>query len=177
MSDIQATIHREVLEVMAAIAETEKTSLHADELAIASHPDLFVASAPAGGVEHLDFKSLLDGRSDLDDTPVMHWYLAGAALRDKAFPLDEGFYTVIANQQDGSAGLRTTKGETVAHGDLRVLVAPQAPSAAVAKTSVSGKITHADAGLFPPRLEVCGEVTVKKDGVTVKVNACVKVGF
>jgi hypothetical protein len=177
MPDIQGMVRREVMQAMSDAAGADKLSLDTDAVAIASQPGLFVANVPVAGLEKVDFKSMLDGRSYLDNTPIMYWHLAGEALRDKAVPLDEGFYTVVADQQQGTVALRNAKGETVAEGDLGISIEPEAPTVAKAKTSISGKITSADVDFFPPRVKVCGEVTVKKDGVTVKVSGCVSAGF
>src|SRR6476620_4034198 len=112
MTNIQEMVRRDVAQAMVDAAAADKISLHADAIAICSQSELFVASAPVAGVEDIDLKSMLDGRSSLDDKPIMYWYLAGSSLRGREVPLGEGFYTVVADQSEGKIRLRNAKGDT-----------------------------------------------------------------
>ena len=179
MPDIQGMVRREVMQAMEDAAGADKLSLQADAVAIASQPGLFFANAPVTGLEEVDFKSMLDGRSYLDNTPIMYWHLAGEALRDKAVPLDEGFYTVVADQQQGIVSLRNTKGETVAEGDLGISIEPEAPTVVRFKVSVSGGITKFDVKLEGKNkhIKVCGNASAQVGSASVKIEGCVEVSW
>jgi hypothetical protein len=179
MADIQEMLRREVAQAMVDGAAADKVSLDADALSICSQPELFVASAPVADVEGIDFKSLLDGRSNLDGKPIMYWYLAGASLRDKAVPLDEGFYTVVADQSGATVSLRNTKGDVAAHGDLEIFVEPQEPTIVEIKVGVSGKISSFDVKTKgkDKHIKVCGEVSVEVGPAKGSIKGCVEISW
>lgn len=175
--DAQEVIRREVTQGMAEAAEAQDVPIYADAAAVVSQRDLLLVNAPASGIDELDFKGMLEGRSVLSDAPLMYWYLAGDAFRDKSFPLAEGFYAVVADPERGSVALRDAEGRTFGDGDLVVDIDPSGPATATTAKIIGGGIKSADATLWPPRVKVCGFVKVKEKGVTVTITACVSVGF
>ncbi|MGC4095725.1 MAG: hypothetical protein QM706_01300 [Nitrospira sp.] len=177
MRELQELLHRELMHAMVTGAYAQKLSLQSDAIAFALSSHLSVVNVPVTGLEKLDFKSMLDGHVP-EHTPVMYWYLAGEVLNESAFPLSEGFYTVVVHQQLGTVELRDTKGQTVAQGGLEVCVGPGSPpTGAIFRTKVTGGIDSASASLWPPHVKICGHVKVQKDGVTITVTACVEAGF
>jgi len=182
--EIEDTFRRELSQAMVEAAAADQMELYTNGIAFAGNPRLSVVSAPVAGLETLDFKAILDGRYVLQNTPVMYWYLAGEPLGDRPFPFSDGFYSVVADQQSGIIALRNRNGESVAKGGLDVCiepplsgVGPRVAKKAAAGPTVSGKITSVTGTWWPPHIKVCGQVTIKQSGVTVKVKACIDAGF
>jgi hypothetical protein len=177
MRDVQGRIRQEVVRGMADAAAADEVSILVDAAASVSRPGLLLINAPVVGIDELDFTGLLEGRPVLEDAPIMYWYLAGDVLSDDALPLEEGLYTVVADQQQGAVALKDARGKTVAEGDLHVGVEPQPSSPGVAKFSVSGGITTFDVNIKKKHIKVCGNVTVEVGGAKLTVEGCVEVDW
>jgi hypothetical protein len=178
MRDMQELVRREVTQAMVAAGRADKIALQADAMAFVSAPQLFVVNAPAAGLEKVDFKSMLDGHLVLDNTPVMYWYIAGEALKDKSFPFSEGLYSVVADQQRGTVELRDLRGHPVARGNLDVCIGPNGPpTGTIAKIGLSGDIDKWDVNLKKHHIEICGHASVSVGGAEVKVEGCITVDW
>src|SRR4051794_30136905 len=125
MREVQERVRQEVAKAIVDTGRADGVALDGDGVAFATQPELSVVNAPIAGLKEIDFRLMLEGRVVLDRTPVMYWYLAGEILRDKGFPLSEGFYTVVADQQCGTVGLTNAAGETMASGTLDLCIEPQ----------------------------------------------------
>jgi hypothetical protein len=75
--------------------------------------------------------------------------------------------------------LRSAGGETVAQGDLRVSIEPQAPTVVALKVSVSGSITEFDVELKGKKkhIKVCGEASVEVGPASGKIQGCIEVSW
>jgi hypothetical protein len=178
MREIGERVRREVKQTMVDAARADGVSLEADAVALALSSELLVVNMPVAGLEEIDVASMLAGRLVLDGAPIMYWHIAGEALEDKAFPLREGFYTVVADQQDGTVGLRDAKGQTLARGNLDVCISPQA-SVSRALASVSGDIDKFDVKINKKggHIEVCGHASASVGSAEVKIDGCVTVDW
>jgi hypothetical protein len=178
MKELQDLIRRELTYAMVTAAHADKMSLHPEAIAFSSSPQLSVVNVPVAGLEHTDFRAMLEGYPVLENTPVMYWYVAGEALKESAFPFREGFYTVVAHQQRGTVELRDRRGEAVARGTLDVCIVPGGPmSGVIAKVGVSGGIDTFDVNLKKHHIEVCGHASVSVGGAEVKVEGCISVDW
>lgn len=178
MHEIQELVRRELTHAMVAAAYAEKMSLQSEGVAFALSPQLSVVNLPVAGIDQIDFKAMLEGYPVLESRPIMYWHLSGPVLREGAVPFGEGFYTVVAQQQRGLVELRDAKGQTVAHGNLRVCIEPGSlPPGVIAKVGVSGGIDKFDVNLKKHHIEVCGHASVSVGGAEVTVEGCVSVDW
>jgi hypothetical protein len=107
-------LRQNVIAATRKAAKGDNVSIKADALALIWQPHLMIVNSPISGIERLDFKALLDGRSVLDDTAVMYWQLSGDVFDDPKGRL----------QRRGTASLRDVNGKTVAKGDLSICIQP-----------------------------------------------------
>jgi len=176
--EIKDLFRQQVIRITSDAATADKVSIQADALAFLSQSSLLVVNAPIAGIEKLDFKAMLDGQPVLDNTPVMYWYFPDGGFGEARSSIPEGFYTVVAHEQQGTVSLRDAQGKAIAEGDLGVSIGPQDPSTGTAeKPKVSGNIDSAEADLFPPHVKVCGHVTISVNGKSLTIQACIEAGF
>jgi hypothetical protein len=176
MRDVEEMARREVARALGAAADGANAAIEPDAVAFVSQPLLFVAAAPAAALRHLDVASLLAGNAVLQNAPLMYWYVTGELLRGPSAPLAEGFYAVVADQQRGVVEVRDVKGEVVGVGDLDLCIEPPSPPTTVAR-DVKIHLDSPDYGFHPPHVKICGTVTIRDHGITVKAHGCTTISL
>jgi hypothetical protein len=176
MRDVEEMARREVARALGAAADGANAAIERDAVAFVAQPLLFVAAAPAATLRHLDVASLLAGNAVLQNTPLMYWYVTGELLRGPSAPLAEGFYAVVADQHRGVVEVRDVKGEVVGVGDLDLCIEPPSPPTTVAR-DVRIHLDPVDYGLHPPHVKICGTVTIRDHGITVKAHGCTTISL
>lgn len=177
------SLRRDVIEAMEEAAKGDRVPLRAGDAAVLSTPHLQVAAAPVAGLERIELAGILTGKRPLDGQPLMYWHLSGDRLREKhgaggprgdgADALTAGYYTLVADENDGTTAARLVDAasKTVARGNLTIVIDPP-PTTTAEKPKVTGGIDSVDVGWT--HIKVCGHVTVSEGSKSVSVSGCVE---